>query len=265
MPPDTSRSTALITGASSGIGLALARQFANAGYQLVLVARDAARLDASALELGMQVSVPIIVIAKDLAQPGACAELAEELENRDIPITVLVNNAGVGIYGEFAGCDPAAASALIALNISAVTTLTRLLLPAMAARRHGRILNVASTAAFQPGPLMAVYFASKAYVLSFSEAIQAELAGSGVTVTCLCPGPTATGFADRARMGSSKLFQRGVMDSESVAAAGFRACIAGRSLVVPGLLNKLQVASLRLAPRWLVPRVVRALLASSAG
>jgi short-subunit dehydrogenase len=133
----------------------------------------------------------------------------------------------------------------------------------MVARRHGRILNVASTAAFQPGPLMAVYFASKAYVLSFSEAIQAELADRGVTVTCLCPGPTATGFAARARMGTARLFQRGVMDSDQVAAAGFKACIAGRRLVVPGLLNNLHVAALRFSPRWLVPRVVRLLLTSS--
>jgi short-subunit dehydrogenase len=265
MEPAAIRSTALITGASGGIGLALARQFARAGYQLVLVARDAARLDEQALALAMEVSVPITAIAKDLCRAGACAALAAELEARDLTVTVLVNNAGVGIYGAFGDSDPAAVEALIALNITALTTLTRLLLPGMRARRHGRILNVASTAAFQPGPLMAVYFASKAYVLSFSEAIAAELADSGVTVTCLCPGPTATGFAARARMGASRLFQRGVMDSEQVAATGFRACIAGRRLVVPGVINNLHVAAVRLSPRWLVTRVVRALLAQSAG
>ncbi len=231
----------------------------------MLVARDAARLDAQALALGMEVSVPITAIASDLGRPGACAELAAELEARDLPITALVNNAGVGVYGAFSTGDPAAAQALIALNIAALTTLTRLLLPGMISRRHGRILNVASTAAFQPGPLMAVYFASKAYVLSFSEAIAAELSGSGVTVTCLCPGPTATGFAARAGMGGSRLFAHGVMDSDQVAAAGYRACIAGRALVVPGLLNNLHVAVVRFSPRWLVPRVVRALLAQSGG
>lgn len=263
MEPATIRSTALITGGSSGIGLALARQFGAAGYQLVLVARDPARLDAQALALGMEVSVPITAIAKDLSRPAACAELVAELDRRDLTITALVNNAGVGVYGPFADSDAEGVAALIALNIGALTALTRLLLPGMLARRHGRILNVASTAAFQPGPLMAAYFASKAYVLSFSEAIQAELADSGVTVTCLCPGPTATGFAARARMGASRLFQHGVMGSDSVAAAGFRACIAGRRLVVPGLLNNLHVGMVRVSPRWLVSRVVRTLLAEA--
>ena len=263
MEADSGRSTALITGGSGGIGLALARQFARAGYRLVLVARDAGRLDAQALALGLESGVPIIAIAKDLGRTGACAELAAELGARDLAPSVLVNNAGVGVYGPFSGCDAEAVAALIALNITALTTLTRLLLPGMLARRQGRILNVASTAAFQPGPLMAAYFASKAYVLSFSEAIQAELAGSGVTVTCLCPGPTATGFAARARMGAARLFQHGVMDSDRVAAAGFRACIAGRRLAVPGVLNNLHLAALRLSPRWLVPRVVRALLAQA--
>jgi uncharacterized protein len=247
MEPASIRRTALITGGSSGIGLALARQFGNAGYQLVLVARDAARLDAQALALGMQVCVPIIAIAKDLCRPGACAELVAELEGRDLTVTALVNNAGVGVYGAFSDSDLEAMGALIALNITALTALTaltRLLLPGMLARRHGRILNVASTAAFQPGPLWLSTLPARPTCCRSPRRSRPSWRGSGVTVTCLCPGPTATGFAARARMGASRLFQRGVMDSDSVA-AGISALVreaAQRQRAVEQLLEDDQIA-----------------------
>jgi hypothetical protein len=261
---DTTRSTVLITGGSSGIGLALARQFARAGYPLVLVARDVKRLDEQALALGMQVQVPITAIAMDLTRPESARELAEELEKRDIPVGVLVNNAGVGMYGPFADSDLAADLALMNLNMVSLCALTRLLLPGMIARRHGRILNVASTAAFQPGPLMAVYFASKAFVLSFSEALANELASSGVTVTCLCPGATSTNFSARAGVDLTGPFMGGEMDSDSVARLGYTACIAGRPLVIPGAMNWLMSTLVRVLPRRVVTMVTRAILEKAA-
>lgn len=257
---ETTRSTVMITGGSSGIGLALARQFARAGYQLVLVARDQKRLDEQALTLGMDVQVPIIAIAKDLSLPGSPQELVDDLESRDIQLSVLVNNAGVGRYGPFAESELSGQLAMMTLNMGALCALTRLILPSMIARRHGRILNVASTAAFQPGPLMAVYFATKAFVLSFSEALANELVGSGVTVTCLCPGATITNFSDRAGIAMVDSYKNVAMDSDSVARAGFTACIAGRPLVIPGFVNRFLSNLVRFVPRRAATSVTRSIL-----
>lgn len=200
----------------------------------------------------------------DLSVPHAAKEVVAQLQERGLTIDVLVNNAGHGTYGPFAQADLDREIGMIELNVTALTELTGLLLPGMVERRRGRILNVASTAAFQPGPLMAVYYASKAFVLSFSEAIANELEGTGVTVTCLCPGPTQTGFQAGAKMEKSKLFQSlPVMSSKEVARAGFEALMAGKTLEVPGLLNKVSAQSPRLAPRGLVVRIVRRMQAAS--
>src|SRR6185436_6905763 len=192
------RDLALVTGASSGIGADLARELAQGGHDLVLVARGEDKLKALAAELEKAHSIRARVISADLAQPDAAVQLVKQLGGT--PIDVLINNAGYALYGRFAETDAADELRMIQVNIVALTQLAKLLLPGMLARKKGRILNVASTAAFQPGPLMAVYYATKAYVLSFSEALANELQGTGVGVTALCPGPTRTGFQKRAEI-----------------------------------------------------------------
>jgi short-subunit dehydrogenase len=250
--------TALITGASGGIGEDLARLFAAGGANLILVARSADKLRALADELSRAHSVSAEALPVDLGRAGAADEVATALSSRGAVVDVLVNNAGFGNYGLFSQIDPLAELQLLHLNIVTLTMLTRHVLPGMIERRHGRVLNVASTAAFQPGPLMATYYASKAYVLSFSEALFNETEGTGVTVTCLCPGPTHTGFQSRAGLGKARLFDVGhVMASAEVARAGYDGMMADKALVVPGLMNKIGVQSLRLAPRSLVRRFVR--------
>jgi short-subunit dehydrogenase len=252
--------TALITGASGGIGEALARLLAAAHIDVVLVARSAGKLSALAADLERAHGVRTFVLAQDLASPTAADAIAAELAGRGRNVDILINNAGFATYGRFAETPAAEEAQMIQVNITALTMLTKALLPAMLQRRHGRIMNVASTAAFQPGPLMAVYYASKAYVLSFSEALSNETAGSGVTVTCLCPGPTRTGFQDRARMQESKLFSTlSVASAADVARAGFDGMMAGRAIVIPGVTNKIGVQVLRLAPRALVRRAIRAM------
>ena len=245
--------SALITGASGGIGLELARIFAREGYGLILVARGYERLVQIAAELK---PAPVQVIAKDLTLPGAPEEI-----HRAVPkVDVLVNNAGYGVYGPFAETPFEDELGMLQLNVTALVVLTKLYLPSMISAKSGKILNVASTAAFQPGPLMALYYASKAFVLSFSEAIASELEGPGVTVTALCPGPTATGFQERSHLEKSRLIKRmKVMDARSVAEAGYRGVIAGNTLVIPGLLNKALVQSVRLSPRKMVTKIARKL------
>src|SRR5712691_8172351 len=200
------RKTALITGASFGIGQELAGIFAREGYNLVLVARTADKLRQLASELEKAHGTRSLILASDLAAPGAAAYIHDQTTRADITVDVLVNNAGFGQFGLFAENDLEECLQQIQLNVTTLTHLTRLYLPEMVARKSGRILNVASTAAFQPGPLMAVYYATKAYVLHFSEAIAEELRHSGVTVTALCPGPTETGFAAAADVGATRLF-----------------------------------------------------------
>jgi uncharacterized protein len=250
------KETALITGASSGIGLELARLFARDGHDLVLVARSEGRLRELADEL-KQGGGATRVLPADLSRPGSVAELEGRLRAEAVEVTVLVNNAGFGAFGPFHESDLETDLQMLQVNVVALTELTHRLLGGMVARRRGRILNVASTAAFQPGPLMAVYYASKAYVLSFSEATANELRGTGVTVTALCPGPTRTGFESRANLKESRLFRGAVMSARAVAEAGYRGCLRGDTLVIPGWRNKLLAFAVRFLPRRLVAAVVR--------
>ena len=250
--------TTLITGASSGIGLELACLFAKDGYNLVLVARSEDRLIALKCELAEKYGARITILAENLAHQSACAKIAETLAQRGIAIDILVNNAGSGNFGAFSETDWQKEREMISLNITALTELTKLLLPQMMRRTHGKILNVASTAGFQPGPLMAVYYATKAYVLSFSEALAEELRGSGVSVTVLCPGPTATGFQTAASIENSKLIKgKRLPSARDVAQFGYGALMKGKTIAVHGLKNKMLVQSVRIAPRSLVPKIVR--------
>jgi short-subunit dehydrogenase len=247
----------LVTGATSGIGLALSKRFAREGHRLVLVARSAGDLAEIGKDLTRSTGATVKPIAKDLSRPGAASEIFDELRRDAIEIEILVNCAGFGVSGLFAGGDAAAEREMMQLNMVALTDLTRFAVREMLARRSGRILNVASTAAFQPGPLMAVYYATKAFVLSFSEALASEVAGTGVTVSALCPGPTRTGFGARARMESANVFRSGVMDAGAVAEAGYRGVMRGTTVIVPGLRNKILALSARLGPRRLVTAVAR--------
>jgi short-subunit dehydrogenase len=251
--------TALITGASSGIGLELARLFARDGYDLVLVARRREKLEALGADLGQHHGIRFRAIAADLADPTAPAELMRQLAAASVSVDVLVNNAGFGELGAFVKTDLDTAGRMIEVNVTALTALTRLFLPGMLTRRRGRILNVASTAGFAPGPLMAVYYATKAYVISLSEALGEELRGTGVSVTVLCPGPTLTEFQEVAHMQSTRLFRLPgvVMSAESVARAGYAGLMHGKRMVVPGFLNRLLPFVIRLSPRGVVVRVAR--------
>jgi uncharacterized protein len=250
-------STVLITGASGGIGYELAKLFARDHHNLVLVARSADKLAQVATELQPR-GVTIKTVPLDLAVPPAPKFLFDQLQREGIAIDILINNAGFGAFGEFAQMPEEEILGQISLNITALTELTRLFLPPMIARHSGRIMNVASTAAFQPGPLMAVYYATKAYVLSFSEAIANELRDSGVTVTCFCPGATHTGFAKRAGTENSRLFKQiGAMSAEKVARDGYRAVMEGRTTAISGAHNWLVAQSTRFAPRKMVTVVSR--------
>jgi len=255
--PVPDRKTALITGASFGIGMESARVFAGEGYNLVLVARSADKLRQLASEFEKAHGTRSLILAADLSEPGAPAYVLDQTTRADIQMDVLVNNAGFGQYGMFAENDLEECLRQIQLNVTTLTHLTRLYLPAMIERKCGRILNVASTAAFQPGPLMAVYFATKAYVLSLSEALANELGGSGVTVTCLCPGPTATEFQKRANITGIRLTRYGCMDARTVAEDGYRALMAGKPMVISGFRNWLLAQSVRFSPRRLVTAVAR--------
>ena len=250
--------TALITGASGGIGYELAKLFARDHYNLVLVARSSHRLSQVAVELQGRFGIGVKAVAVDLASALAPKLLFDQLQREGVSVDVLVNNAGFGAFGEFASLPEEEILGQIQLNVAALTQLTRLFLAPMLARRNGKIMNVASTAAFQPGPLMAVYYATKAYVLSFSEALANEVAESGVTVTCFCPGATNTGFAKRASLENSRLFKKiGAMSAEAVARDGYRGLMAGRTLVISGAKNWLVAESVRFAPRKLVTAVSR--------
>ncbi len=255
----SSHKTALITGASFGIGFELARIFAREGYNLVLVARTADKLRQLASELEKAHGTRSLILASDLSAPGAAAYVHDQTTRAEINVDVLVNNAGFGQFGLFAENDLEECLQQIQLNITTLTHLTRLYLPEMLERKRGRILNVASTAAFQPGPLMAVYYATKAYVLHFSEAIANELKGTGLTVTCLCPGVTTTEFHKRANMMGSRLLQFGSMDARTVAEAGYRGLMDGKPVVIAGFKNWLVAQTVRFSPRWMVTAVARRL------
>lgn len=249
---------ALITGASSGIGYELARVFARDHFNLVLVARSQDKLARVADELRQEFGIAIKIITLDLALPTSPIEIFQAIDQEAIAIDVLVNNAGFATYGLFAETDLSAELQMLQVNIVALTHLTKLFVREMVKRKVGKILNIASTAAFQPGPLMAVYYASKAYVLSFSEALANELQGSGVTVTTLCPGPTASGFQKRAHMEKSKLVSnQKIMDAAIVAQVGYRGLMQGQTVVVPGWKNQLLAASVRFMPRNTVTSIVK--------
>jgi len=252
------REAALITGASSGIGLALARLFAADKRDLVLVARRREALTQLADELQQTHGVSVNVLAADLAEPDAATSLARALGAIGLSVNTLVNNAGIGVYGPFVESDPARETEMIRVNVIALTELTKKFLPAMVRLGRGQILNVSSTAAFQAGPLMSVYYATKAYVLSFSEALSNETAGTGVTVTCLCPGPTITEFQKRAGVDQTRLFNSPwVMNAEDVARAGYEGMKKGKTLVIPGVMNRLMVQGVRLMPRKAVTQAAR--------
>ncbi|MGH9388768.1 MAG: SDR family NAD(P)-dependent oxidoreductase [Vicinamibacteria bacterium] len=255
----------LVTGASSGIGRELAHIAASKGRSLVLVARSEDKLSELARSVREAHGVRAEVVALDLGDPEAPAALFRETKRREIEIEVLMNNAGFGSLGRFHQTPIERQLQMLRLNVVALTHLTHLFLPPMLERRRGRILNVASTAGLQPGPWMAVYYASKAYVLSFTEAIAEELRGSGVTSTALLPGPTRTEFQSRADMAGSRLIRLGMADARSVAEAGYRGMEAGRVVVIPGISNKALSLVVRLSPRFVVRRVVSWLNRSNSG
>jgi short-subunit dehydrogenase len=250
--------TVLITGASSGIGRELARCFAADQSHLILVARTTAALQSLAEELRREHGVQALVLTADLSRPETPTRLFRELQQAGEAVDVLVNNAGFGAIGTFAEWPLPRQLEMIQVNVAALTELTGLFLPGMLERKRGGVLNVGSLAGFVPGPGMAVYFATKAYVLSFSEALASELAGTGVTVTALCPGPTATNFGRVARGPKERQFKSPKMTAAAVARCGHRAFRRGRVLCIPGLRNHIFIQLARIAPRALQRKAVKA-------
>lgn len=256
--------TALITGASGGIGMELARIHASKGDNLVLVARSKDKLDALKSELEKQFGISVYNIGKDLTEMNAAKAIFDELTVQKIRVNYLINNAGFGDFGLFADSIWEKQSEMINLNVLVLTHLTRLFLPDMIKNKFGKILNIASTAAFQPGATMSVYFATKAFVLSFSEAIANELKGTGVTVTVLCPGPTESGFQAAADLKNSNLFKGNqIASSKQVAEFGYNMMMKGKIVVIHGFMNKLLAFSVRLAPRNIITSVTRMKLKSN--
>ena len=248
------KKAALITGASAGLGVEFARQLSKRGHRLVLVARRKERLEELANELGNARAV-----ALDLSKANAAAKLMADVAAAGEEIEILVNNAGFGLIGRFAELDAKRERQMIDLNVGTLTDLCRAVAPQMIKRKSGGIINVASTAAFQPGPKMAVYFASKAFVLSFTEALHEELKPQGVHVTCLCPGPTRTEFGEVAGFNGNGMFDRVAMESPEVVEAGLKGLDKNHAVVVPGLLNKITAASTRFAPRPVVRKIAAAI------
>jgi short-subunit dehydrogenase len=245
---------ALVTGASAGLGVEFARQLSKRGHRLVLAARRKDRLDELAKELGNARSVAI-----DLSKANAATKLMADLDVNGETVDLLVNNAGFGLIGRFAELDGRRERQMIDLNVGTLADLCRAIAPGMIQRKSGGILNVASTAAFQPGPKMAVYFATKAFVLSLTEALHEELKPHGIHVTCLCPGPTRTEFGDVAGFGGNGLFDRVAMNAPAVVAAGLDGLDKNKAVVVPGLINKLTASSGRFAPRSVVRKIAGAI------
>jgi uncharacterized protein len=250
--------TALITGASSGIGEALARRFAKDGFRLVLVARSADKLHALAAELSTAHDLKVWALPADLSLPGAARALATSCKRKRIAVDVLVNNAGVLEHGAFAGMKAERHQQLIDLNVSGLTAMLAQFLPGMLERGRGRVLNVASIAAFQPVPSLATYAATKAYVLSLTESLAEELKGSGVSITALCPGITETGMLSSAAQANAQLAKLPgflVADVDKVAAEGYRACMRGDVIKVPGVMNLAATMAGRATPKWLLRRI----------
>ena len=250
--------TALITGASSGIGLELAKEFAKDKINLIIVARTEGKLKELAAELQNKFGITVHILAKDLSNYNTAKEIFDWCNQNNIAVDYLVNNAGFGDFGFFVDSDWEKQLQMINLNIATLTYFTRLFLPGMVQRKFGKVLNVASTAAFQPGPTMSVYFATKAYVLHFSEAIVNELIGTGVTVTALCPGATESGFQIAAAMEESKMVKgKKLPTSAEVAAYGYKAMNDGKAVAIHGMMNYLMANSVRFAPRNLVVKIAR--------
>ena len=248
------KKVALVTGASAGLGVDFARQLSKRGHRLVLAARRKDRLDELARELGNARAVVI-----DLSKANAAAKLMADLETAGEQVEVLINNAGFGLIGKFASLDAKRLRQMIDLNVGALTDLCRAVAPQMIARKSGAILNVASTASIQPGPNMAVYFATKAYVLSFTEALHEELKPHGIKVSCLCPGPTHTEFGEVAGFGGNGLFDRVVMQSPEVVEVGLAALDKNHAVMIPGWKNKVTAASTRFVPRSIVRKIAGAI------
>jgi short-subunit dehydrogenase len=244
------KKVALVTGASAGLGVEFARQLAKRGHWLVLAARRKERLEELAKELGNA-----RVVAIDLSKANAAARLMADLVANGETVELLVNNAGFGLIGRFAELDAKRERQMIDLNVATLTDLCRAVAPGMVKRKSGGILNVASTAAFQPGPKMAVYFATKAFVLSLSEALHEELKPHGVHVTCLCPGPTRTEFGEVAGFGGNGLFDRVAMNAPEVVAAGLAGLDRNKAVVVPGWTNKLTASGTRFVPRSVTRKI----------
>jgi short-subunit dehydrogenase len=249
--------TVLITGASSGIGLELTKIFAAEDCRLILVARNQNALEKLAEELRQGNKIEVVVLPADLSLPETPKKIFQELHSKKIHVDVLVNNAGFGAIGAFSALAAERQIEMIQVNVTALTELTRLFLPEMIQRRGGGILNVSSVAGFVPGPGMAVYYATKAFVLSFSEALAAELEGTGVNVTALCPGPTPTNFGNVAGSKNVRLMRAPGTSAEKVARDGHAAFRRGRAIEVPGLQNKFVVFLARLLPRILIRKTVR--------
>jgi short-subunit dehydrogenase len=249
--------TALITGASSGIGRVLAQRFAADRHDLVVVARKADALEALVRETTQTFGVKARAVSIDLAHSDAPRHIYDEVSRAGIAIDVVVNNAGFGLQGSVAELPLDRQLEMIHVNVTALTELTRLFLPGMVERRRGGVLNVGSTAGFQPGPFMAVYYATKAYVVAFTEALAEELAGSGLRISCLAPGPTATGFAEEAHMTDTRLFRLGTMNAADVARIGYEGWKRGKVLVVPGVTNRLGIAMVRISPRPVVRKLLK--------
>ncbi len=248
----------LITGGSKGIGLELARAFASRGYSLVLSSRKQEHLDNAATTIKTDYQVEILTVPCDLSDDSGPEQLFNAVKGNSITIHTLVNNAGVGIYGEFTKISAPAESRMMHLNINSLVTLTRLFIGDILKSRGG-ILNVASTAAFQPGPLMAVYYASKAFVLSFSEALHEELKEEGVKVSVLCPGPTRSEFYSAGDIDNTRLLKSGIMrmmSTSAVAEAGYKGYISGQRVIIPGIMNQLGALAAKAAPRWLAARFI---------
>jgi short-subunit dehydrogenase len=261
----TKSRTALITGASSGIGYELSRLFAADGYDLVLAARNAPKLQDIATDLTKTYGICVTILAQDLSDPTAPGEIFKALQVQSVAVDILVNNAGFGAHGPFAQSDLGEELSMVQLNVVTLTHLTKLFLPGMIERGYGRILNVGSTGSFAPVPLMAVYGATKAYVLSFSEALAQELKGTGVTVTALCPGVTRTGFQTRANVENVRMARGASMSARHVAEIGYAALQRGTPVVIPGVWNWLLAFTTRFLPRSLVTSMSLKMMESAEG
>jgi len=252
----------LITGATTGIGYELAKLFAKDKFDIIIIARNEVKLKETAAVLQNEFNVKVKFISKDLSEKDSAKEIFNELKNENISPDVLVNNAGFGSHGAFSESDPENDIDMINLNITSLVILNRLFLTDMIKKNSGKIMNVASTAAFQPGPYMAVYYATKAFVLSFSEAVSEELSGTNVTVSCLCPGPTETEFQYRAGIKETKMMNRRnftVMTAEEVAITGYKKIMKGKRIIIPGFTNKAGAFFVKLFPRKIISKITRSL------